>query len=258
EFLINHPDLTDVSLVVTQGVWAPVAVKFAQIRNIKSEYYLRDETSINIFNNYHKGIRFLVKYLFSLALFPISKKFCVDNVYALNNANRIISNSKYMAGQLLQRFSLHSEVIYPHIDVESLKKSYLDCLNVSIIKGVVIIGDTNLKGVDIFLSLASEFPNEIFYVFGKDKKFRSNLSNVHHMAWSSVVGLPFSYAKVIIVPSRWNEAFGRVAVEAKILGIPTIVAECGGLPEAVDFDSNSIAIDYLDFKNRLANLLYNV
>jgi glycosyltransferase involved in cell wall biosynthesis len=44
------------------------------------------------------------------------------------------------------------------------------------------------------------------------------------------------YAKVdvVVVPSRWNEPFGRVSIEPLEHGIPVIVARSGGLPENVD------------------------
>jgi glycosyltransferase involved in cell wall biosynthesis len=41
------------------------------------------------------------------------------------------------------------------------------------------------------------------------------------------------YTKLLLVPSVWAEPFGRVAVEAMINGIPAIVSDRGGLPEAV-------------------------
>lgn len=37
---------------------------------------------------------------------------------------------------------------------------------------------------------------------------------------------------VLIVPSLWQEAWGLVATEAQIRGIPVIAAKIGGLPEA--------------------------
>lgn len=40
-------------------------------------------------------------------------------------------------------------------------------------------------------------------------------------------------ARVLLMPSRWPEPFGRIPVEAGISGIPTLVADRGGLPEAV-------------------------
>ncbi|ORX76435.1 UDP-Glycosyltransferase/glycogen phosphorylase [Basidiobolus meristosporus CBS 931.73] len=42
----------------------------------------------------------------------------------------------------------------------------------------------------------------------------------------------WSQVKILIVPSVWYEAFGMVAVEAMLRGIPVLVSNVGGLPEA--------------------------
>jgi glycosyltransferase involved in cell wall biosynthesis len=44
-------------------------------------------------------------------------------------------------------------------------------------------------------------------------------------------------AKWLVVPSRWREPFGLVAVEARSLGVPCIVTRDGGLPEAAGRDA---------------------
>ena len=40
-------------------------------------------------------------------------------------------------------------------------------------------------------------------------------------------------AQVVVVPSRWEEPFGRTALEALMLGVPVVVTNRGGLPEIV-------------------------
>jgi glycosyltransferase involved in cell wall biosynthesis len=40
-------------------------------------------------------------------------------------------------------------------------------------------------------------------------------------------------ARIVLAPSRWEEAFGRIAAEAHVNGIPVIASDIGGLPEAV-------------------------
>jgi len=39
--------------------------------------------------------------------------------------------------------------------------------------------------------------------------------------------------RAVLMPSLWEEPFGRVAAEAQLAGIPAIVSDRGGLPEAV-------------------------
>ncbi len=43
----------------------------------------------------------------------------------------------------------------------------------------------------------------------------------------------FALSKLVIVPSLWDETFGRVAAEAMINGIPVLASRRGGLPETL-------------------------
>jgi glycosyltransferase involved in cell wall biosynthesis len=43
----------------------------------------------------------------------------------------------------------------------------------------------------------------------------------------------YARARVVIVPSQWQEAWGRVVTEAQVSGIPVLASDVGGLPESV-------------------------
>ncbi|SAK63522.1 glycosyl transferase, group 1 [Caballeronia arationis] len=45
---------------------------------------------------------------------------------------------------------------------------------------------------------------------------------------------------VLVVPSRWNEPFGRVIVEAYSQGIPVVGANTGGIPEVIEPTSHLV------------------
>jgi glycosyltransferase involved in cell wall biosynthesis len=45
---------------------------------------------------------------------------------------------------------------------------------------------------------------------------------------------------VLVVPSIWNEPFGRVTVEAYSHGVPVVAADTGGLPEVVEPRTNLV------------------
>ena len=47
-------------------------------------------------------------------------------------------------------------------------------------------------------------------------------------------------SSMLVVPSRWREALGLVAVEGCLSGRPVIAADIGGLPEALDFGRGGI------------------
>jgi glycosyltransferase involved in cell wall biosynthesis len=46
----------------------------------------------------------------------------------------------------------------------------------------------------------------------------------------------FALTRILLVPSVWNEPFGRVAAEAMINSIPAIVSDSGSLPDVVGGD----------------------
>jgi hypothetical protein len=43
----------------------------------------------------------------------------------------------------------------------------------------------------------------------------------------------YQQTRLLLVPSQWNEAFGRVAVEAMLFGVPVLGSNVGGLTEIV-------------------------
>jgi glycosyltransferase involved in cell wall biosynthesis len=51
----------------------------------------------------------------------------------------------------------------------------------------------------------------------------------------------YAETKIVLVPSRWAEAWGRVVSEAQVSGIPALASDRGGLPESVG--SGGILVD---------------
>ncbi len=48
---------------------------------------------------------------------------------------------------------------------------------------------------------------------------------------------------VLVVPSRWNEPFGRIVVEALAYGIPVICARSGGIAESIQSHKNGFTFE---------------
>ena len=62
--------------------------------------------------------------------------------------------------------------------------------------------------------------------------------------------------KIIMVPSRWQEPFGLVALEGIACGCVAIGAECGGLPDAIGAAGTTFACgDVADMAFKIAALL---
>lgn len=50
-------------------------------------------------------------------------------------------------------------------------------------------------------------------------------------------------ATVVVVPSRWEEAFGLVALQAMQMARPVVVTRVGGLPEVVHHEKTGLVVD---------------
>jgi glycosyltransferase involved in cell wall biosynthesis len=97
------------------------------------------------------------------------------------------------------------------------------------------------KGIEILLQQFSRLDADLV-VFGKslvpDYQHQLELTygqpNILFKGWESDVAKIYRDMDVLIVPSLWNEAFGRVVIEAFSFGIPVICSNKGGLPELIE------------------------
>ncbi|HDU4298229.1 TPA: glycosyltransferase family 4 protein [Klebsiella variicola subsp. variicola] len=97
-------------------------------------------------------------------------------------------------------------------------------------KGIELLLDAMHKYNDqnIFIKIAGKGESE--YIDYLKKKY----SNVH-MEFVGTVKIEkfLPQLNFLIVPSQWNEPFGRVVIEANSYGIPVIASNKGGIPEIV-------------------------
>lgn len=146
---------------------------------------------------------------------------------ALAHADRVIVNSAYMAGQVRRVLgSDRCEVLYPCIDIATPERLEPG-------EGVGFVNRGGAKGLELVVELARRLPQVPFKVFGKADLGPDAPANLSPMGWWDEREAMFGAARLWIVPSRWNEPFGRVAAEAQAYGRRVIVSNRGGLPEAV-------------------------
>jgi len=151
----------------------------------------------------------------------------------------VIANSQFTSNVFYKNFGIHSEVIPPSID----QKKYLISTPKKVVKKVVFINPHLCKGVDIAINLA-KLNKDIPFLFveswplsNEDKSYYltkiKSLPNVECLPRQSNMRHIYEQAKVILMPSIWEEAWGRVASEAHVNGIPVLASNIGGLPESV-------------------------
>jgi glycosyltransferase involved in cell wall biosynthesis len=100
-----------------------------------------------------------------------------------------------------------------------------------------MINPCRLKGSSIFLRAARHFPNQTFVAVptwgtcAADRRELEN-ANVRLVTPSANLDVLFAFMGILLVPSLWVEAWGRVVIEAMLRGIPVVTTDSGGLPEA--------------------------
>ena len=156
-----------------------------------------------------------------------------ENFRALESEPDVIfAVSGFARDELRRRFGRESHVLYPPVDLDQYRTRR--CA-----EAVTMINPVQVKGVEIALALAAALPSvEFLFVegWGTDPAIVERidrLPNAAYMRKQMDMRDVYGRTGVLIVPSQWQEAFGRVVVEAQASGIPVIASRTGGLPEAV-------------------------
>ncbi|MCG7531143.1 glycosyltransferase [Psychrobium sp. MM17-31] len=265
EYLLNRDTIrafitsecSDFDELWAQNLWAPVAINSFSKRTV---YFARDENFLNVRPNYFSGIKRYAKKFYDCLDSPGFITYCKDNRLAIESADEVIANSKFMAKEIKDRFGRVAKVQYPFIDPDRLKKAFADVVDniPPEQKGIVLLGDSKIKGVDIVKKLADDLPLEKFYIFSRAVEEPLRAKNICYMPWVRSPEHAFKYAKLVVMPSICQEAYGRVAAESLALGIPCVVNNIGGLPEAVNYEEPLVARSYQDFKVKVRKILKDV
>jgi glycosyltransferase involved in cell wall biosynthesis len=147
-----------------------------------------------------------------------------------------IANSHFTAVKYRDAYGVNPSVTYPFICAQRYKTE-------STRETVTFINPTPAKGLDIALGVARLCPDIPFSfveswplcveVRQQLNQMLPTLPNITFMPPQSDMRKVYGKCKLLLAPSRWNEAYGRVATEAQISGMPVVASARGGLPEAV-------------------------
>lgn len=231
KFTLNNiaKTLSDIDKLYAYGHYAPAVINAF---NGDTVYLVRDEYGLGWNFNYHKGIKKWLFNLYRLTEWPLEKLWLNELNRAIKKSH-LIANSKFIAKEL-RKLAPQSdvEIIYSQIDASKLLEEFNRHQKSEIPKGLVLIGDNVLKGGDITRKIAKRLPNEIFYLFDRRYQTISYEENLVFMPWQSS-GKVYVHAKLVLLPSRWHDAFPRVILESQQLNIPVIASNRGGIPEAI-------------------------
>ncbi|MDD5015860.1 MAG: glycosyltransferase [Atribacterota bacterium] len=232
-------------LILTQLGFAPAVVFAGKENNISTVTFLRDFTpfcplsfnkkTVDMCNKICKDCHASIHH--KLLAFFI-KKIMVQHRLSLEQSSMVIANSNYLAKISKSVYGIEADVIRPFIQLNNYiaKKSGLEKNKITFINPQVN------KGVEIFFKIATALPMYQFQVVGEFRKpflkhkffnRKSLYKNITFMKIRKEMKYIYETTKILLVPSLWQEPFGRVCIEAMANGIPCIVSNRGGLSEAV-------------------------
>jgi glycosyltransferase involved in cell wall biosynthesis len=222
--------LHGVDVLYAYGTMAPAVINAFKGPTV---YLARDEYGVGWNVNYHQGLRRWVQAAYNVTQAPLRALWLRD-LRAAASRSRLIGNSKFIATELGKLAPGRPvEIQHSTVDVSSLRAEYqVAAAHQADPKGVVIIGDSVLKGGDIARRVAACMPATPFYLFDRACTQADSVGNLHFMPWQTP-GQVYSRARVTMVPSRWAEAFPRAIIESQFLGIPVVASSRGGIPEAI-------------------------
>jgi glycosyltransferase involved in cell wall biosynthesis len=169
-----------------------------------------------------------------------------------------IANSDFTARRWNVLAGIHCVVVPPVV----LPERYLVASSGD---KVLFVNPVPIKGVEIAFAIAQACPEIPFLVmesWGLDPVWRlhclQRISHLPNITWESPkadMRPVFAQTRTLLMPSIWEEAFGRTALEAQISGIPVVASKRGALPNTVGqggilLDINAPMMDWADALRR--------
>ncbi len=145
----------------------------------------------------------------------------------------ILVNSRFIQNRIKEEKGIQCELLYPAINLDNYRIGHNTHQYITMVNPVVP------KGIVTFLNIATSLPDREFLVvegWGTSEKVLEiikQLPNVTYLPKQVDMRRVFEKTHILLVPSVWEEPFGRISVEAQASGIPVVASRTGGIPEAV-------------------------
>jgi glycosyltransferase involved in cell wall biosynthesis len=145
-----------------------------------------------------------------------------------------------------QKLKTKTEIVYPSVNKQSIVNKQ---------KNIIFVGRLNhSKGYDLFkdaiIRILDEFPKWNAYSIGNEDRRSIYINHPRHKELGFIRHKEtlklLNKSEIAVVPSRWEEPFGRTALEASSCGCATIISSRGGLKETTD---SAIILKKLDSYN---------
>ncbi len=147
------------------------------------------------------------------------------------------ANSQATADCWRRHAGVEARVVPPPVEAERYR-----CRRLSP-EAVTFFNPVPEKGLELVLALAGRCPDLPFRLVegwplsaeasdALDRRLAA-LPNARRLASREDVRPLYARTRVLLMPSRWQEAWGRVAAEAQLNAVPVLASDRGALPETV-------------------------
>lgn len=237
-------------VIITQLMWSDIALELAKKYSIPS--------------------------IMRVCKIPIELDLSIDSKIS---PTAIISTSESVKNYVKENLNRDSEIIKPLVEVKDyiIKDKNFEPINNELI---FMFNPLKRKGGLVFKDIAKKLSkNKFGTVFGwsslKDNKNSSDFSSEYIKRITESEGSKFDGSlpnyidfkecknvkifepeddpkklyqkiKILLIPSQWEEAFGRVAIEAMANGIPVIASDIAGLKDTVGYGGILLEKDDVD------------
>ncbi len=180
-----------------------------------------------------------ILYFHNDPLSMFGSKSAKERLKLLISLDKIVFISKWVQDRFFinldKKLSDKTEVIYHSIDKVKKKEKKEN--------RITFVGKLNTsKGYDIYkdaiVRILDEFKDWKAFSIGDEDRKRPIINHINHnelgfLKHKQVLNF-LGKSEIAVVPSRWEEPFGRTALESSSRACATIISNRGGLPETTD------------------------
>ena len=245
--------------VSCHSTFVPLLLKLVK-ENAEIHYvFFRSEYDFYRWRNYNYGLKKYLKIILNLFELPFGLVYNLILRNELNNSRcKVIVNSNFMKNEVHAVLAIDSEVHLPIVKKPRRSKfSELDSKAQFFLNRpgptFIVFAYEIVKGKHIVDRMRKKLVNYNFIVVDrtlKEPQLNGNSLFLPHQKQN--INLMY-HVDFVLIPSQWNEAYGRVCREAELAGVSAIASNVGGLPEAGSSGTHFID-DYTQPKKWLKTL----
>ena len=218
---------------------------------------------VNLIKSYFKKNIFL--YFHNDPLYMNGSRELNDREYLINNVDKILFNSQWSKDRFFIGFKNFKKYIHKvAVCYQSTNKVKINFEKKE--KIISFIGKLNsAKGYDIFgeaiQKILDKNPDWKSYVIGDEPRekiniYHKNLINLGFKDNNFILNF-LKKVSISVVPSRWDEPFGRSSLESASRGSAVIISQNGGLPETTKYAIILKPLNAKSLYNEISRLIKN-